>query len=451
MKAFANPLFILTLNLTFFMHAVSQEKPEVPEFMTIIVSASERLKDKISEAHKRFRKNSSERRFWVGYRFESRADIQFDHYYLHDDSGITISKGHGDFYLQEEDDLKAHVLHALSELGDEKSEKAYEVMRKEFLKHSRSNWGLFYLLDHKSLEISNIKLTHLYKESKFNDYPVYWFGEVDNSESFNYLSAIIDNDKYQKKIIKPAVFVLSLHEHPKVISRLTQVASNYQSFDIRKSAAFWLGQIAKEESLEALTQLFKTEENSEMKEKLVFSISQHHSERVIKQLTQIAQNDNDLEVREKAIFWLGQIDREESLDTLKELLENERNRKVKAKIVFAISQHKSESAAPILIEVAENDPDREVRKKAVFWLGQMAGKKTLDALSNIVENDEETEVKTKAVFAISQHQDKETAIDMLMDIAKNNPNPKVRKKAIFWLGQTGDDRAVVFFKEILTK
>ena len=68
-----------------------------------------------------------------------------------------------------------------------------------------------------------------------------------------------------------------------------------------------------------------------------------------------------------------------------------------------------------------------------------------------MENENETDLKTKAVFAISQHQDKEKAIDMLMNIAKNNSNPKVRKKAIFWLGQTGDERAVAFFKDILTR
>ncbi|MCH8956920.1 HEAT repeat domain-containing protein [candidate division KSB1 bacterium] len=445
----------LILNVTLVMmsfigKSYSQEKPELPEFMTLIETNSGKLQDKILAAQKRFRSESQENKFWMGYRFQPRTDIEFDRFYVHDDN-IIISRGHGDFYLQEEDDLKAHVLHALSELGDEKAEKAYEVMKKEFAKHSWTNWGLFFLLDGQNSEIRKIKLTHLYRKSRFDDFPVYWFGEINNNESFNYLTGLIKNDGYQKKVVKPAMFVLSLHEHPKVISYLTQTAAANKTFDIRKSAVFWLGQIPEEESFAALVQLFEKEKNLKMKEKLVFSISQHKSEKVVAELSRIAKNDDDFRVQEKAVFWLGQIDREETLDVLTEMLKNTQHRKLKEKIVFAISQHKSERAVPILIDVAENDKNREVRKKAIFWLGQMAGRKTLEALGDIVENEDETDLKTKAVFAISQHQDKEQAVDMLMDIARSNPNPKVRKKAIFWLGQTGDERAVAFFKDILTR
>lgn len=450
MKVFTKFLLTLTLNLGFFIPAHSQKKPELPEFMTLIETSSGKLQEKINAAQRRFRSESKESRFWVGYRFEPREDIGFDRFYVHDDN-ITLSRGRDDFYLQEEDDLKAHVLHALSDLGDEKAEKAYEVMKKEFAKHSWTNWGLFYLLDRQTLGIRKIKLTHLFRKRKFDGFPVYWFGEIDNNESFDYLTGLINNNSYQKKVVKPAVFVVSLHEHPKVISYLSQTAAENKAFDIRRSAVFWLGQIPEEESFAALVQLFEEEKNLRIKEKLVFSMSQHKSEKVVAQLAQIAKSDEDSEVREKAVFWLGQIDREETLNVLTDMLKETRQRKLKEKIVFAISQHKSERAVPILINVAENDKDREVRKKAIFWLGQMAGRKTLEALGDIVENEDETDLKTRAVFAISQHQDKQKAIDMLMKVARSNPNPKVRKKAIFWLGQTGDERAVAFFKDILTR
>ena len=167
-----NSKIMLMLKVTLVMMAFigksySQEKPELPEFMTLIEMASGKLQDNIVAAQKRFRSESQENKFWVGYRFEPRTDIEFDRFYVHDDN-ITISRGHGDVYLQEEDDLKAHVLHALSELGDAKAEKAYEVMKKEFSKHSWTNWGLFFLLDSQNSEIRKIKLTHLYRKSRFD-------------------------------------------------------------------------------------------------------------------------------------------------------------------------------------------------------------------------------------------------------------------------------------------
>ena len=74
-----------------------------------------------------------------------------------------------------------------------------------------------------------------------------------------------------------------------------------------------------------------------------------------------------------------------------------------------------------------------------------------DVLGKMVEShDADTEVQKQAVFAISQRP-KDEAVPLLIKIARTHAKPEVRKQAIFWLGQTGDERALEFFKEILTK
>ncbi len=444
---------IIVLQFAFFARmGTAQEGKHVPDFFIKAGSGSKKISDKIADAKKQFKNKYSDDKFWIGYQFELRDDIEFDDVYISDDGSITISRHHeGGFYIREDDDLDTHILNALSELGDEKAKQTLTKIKREIRSHSNTNIGLFYLLDAKSLDIAKIKLIYFSQEYKFENYPVYWFEQLDNQESFNYLSKIIDKNKNTRKVVKPAIFVLSLHKHQKVINLLSRIADSDRNFEIRKSAVFWLGQIPEEESFKALEQLFKKEKDGEMREKLVFSISQHESEKVVTLLTEIAKNDRDSDVREKAIFWLGQTDREESLDVLVDILKNVKSKRLKEKVVFSISQHESDRAAAILIEVAKKDQSTEVRKKAIFWLGQMAGKKTLEALGDIVQHDEETDVKTKAVFAISQHSDKDLAAEMLMDIAKNNNNPHVRKKAIFWLGQTGSERVIDYFKEILIK
>ncbi|MFQ5771373.1 MAG: HEAT repeat domain-containing protein [bacterium] len=430
----------------------AQEEIHVPDYFNKFGDGSKSLPERITRAQAHFKQTYPGNRFWIGYQFEPREDIEFDDIYIYDDGGITISRGGGHrFHLREDDDLDTHILHALSELGVEKAREALEKIKHEITNYSARNLGLFFLIDARNLNVLRVKLLYLHNKKKFEAYPVYWFGKIGNHESFAYLSKIVSHKNYPANVIKPAIFVLSLHKHPGIISFLTQTAKSDQYLEIRKSAVFWLGQIPGEESLQALVELFDQETNREMKEKMVFAISQHKSEKVMNRLTEIAKTDRDFEVREKAIFWLGQIDQEESLDILQEIMKNAHSNQIKEKCVFAISQHKSEKSASILIDLARNDKNYDVRKKAIFWLGQMAGKKTLAALSDIVETDEETDLKTKAVFAISQHSDKATAINMLMDIAKHNSNPEVRKKAIFWLGQSGDERAIDFFKEILIK
>jgi HEAT repeat protein len=46
---------------------------------------------------------------------------------------------------------------------------------------------------------------------------------------------------------------------------------------------------------------------------------------------------------------------------------------------------------------------------------------------------------------------KDEAIPILIRIARNHPKMPLRKAAIHVLGQTGDERAVAFFRELLSK
>ena len=113
--------------------------------------------------------------------------------------------------------------------------------------------------------------------------------------------------------------------------------------------------------------------------------------------------------------------------------------------------HVEEEGIGILINMASNERDIEVKKQAIFWLGQKAGERSLKVLGDTVNsNDADTEIQKQAVFAISQRS-KDESVPLLINIAKTHAKAEVRKQAIFWLGQTGDERAVTFFKEILSR
>ena len=40
---------------------------------------------------------------------------------------------------------------------------------------------------------------------------------------------------------------------------------------------------------------------------------------------------------------------------------------------------------------------------------------------------------------------------MLIKIARTHSKPEIRREAIFWLGRTGDERALAFLEELLSK
>jgi len=197
---------------------------------------------------------------------------------------------------------------------------------------------------------------------------------------------------------------------------------------VRRSAIFWLGQIPGHNQF--LVDLVRNEQES-------------------------------ASLRKEAAFAIGISKDAGAVAALEGLYAAITNREVKKQIIFAVSLDRSEDGLSsnrssddginFLVKVAESDSDRELRKQALFWLGQRAGKRSLEVLGAVVEkSDDDTEVQKQAVFAISQRA-KDEAVPLLIKIARTHPKPAVRKQAMFWLGQTGDERALEFFKEILSK
>ncbi len=391
--------------------------------------------------------------FWFGYRFNLRPGVNFHNVRINDNGDISISRhrhgDEGDFFEFGDADLETVTLQALSNLGDEE---AREKLKKKQPVSSVGNrhWGLFYQVYTEDNAVENIKLFNTGRRNNFGRHPVFWNSSVETSASADFLTAIVHNKTYSRKLLKTALFVLSLHDDNRVVQILSAVAAGNRSVEVRGSAAFWLGEIGSEKSLQSLMAIYPKENSRKMKEKLIFAISQHQSKQSLAFLANIARSDSDGEMRQKAVFWIGQDQQPSALQLLLQLLNETRSVELKEKIVFSISQHDSEEAIDALIKLARREPNHSVRKKAIFWLGQMAGKKSLSALGDIVEEDGQTEIKTKAVFAISQHDNEEEAADMLMKIARSNSNPEVRKKAIFWLGQIDSPRTIDFFKDILT-
>ena len=290
------------------------------------------------------------------------------------------------------------------------------------------NVGVFLLHDPGTGAIERVELYNLDRRREYSGYPVYWLGRAGNEESLTFLKGLIESNQ-ANRVGENAVAALAVHDDPRVDNILEDFARRSTNEKVRSTAVFWLGQTPGHHPF--LADLVRNEQES-------------------------------VKLRKEAAFSIGVSRDPQAMATLQSLFGSISNREVKKQIVFAASVNRSEifDGAPdkrdntgvdFLIKVAEGDPDREVRKQALFWLGQKAGQRSLDALGKVVDStDDDTEVQKQAVFAISQRP-KDEAVPLLIKIAKTHPKPAVRKQAIFWLGQTGDERALEFFKEVLTK
>ncbi len=282
------------------------------------------------------------------------------------------------------------------------------------------NLGVFLL--HEAGGIARVEIYNLDRSRNFDGHPVFWFGKAGNDESLNFLREMTENQQ-NKKNSEHGIVAIALHNDSRVGGMLKQFVRSLPGKDVRNSAVFWLGQIGGETPF--LSDL-------------------------------VVSDQENVEVRKQAAFAIGVSKDTNALPTLQSLFQSVNNREVKKQLVFAVSVHGNKEAGQdeainYLINIATSEKDVEVKKQAIFWLGQKAGDRSLKVLGDTVNsNDADTEVQKQAVFAISQRS-KDEAVPLLIDIAKTHTKAEVRKQAIFWLGQTGDERAVTFFKELLSK
>ena len=346
------------------------------------------LRAKIESAIRMARSSSTQTSFWVAYAFDVRPGVSVD---------VSYTDSHGTTYVS-----------GTSVNFNDDSGRMVETR----------NLGIFLLHESDGSPIIRVEVYNLDRPREYSRYPVYWAGRAGNLESLTLLKGLAMTGE-RRVVSKPATMAIGLHDDPQVGPLLKEIVRSSSDQEARKSAVFWLGMVPGEQAF----------------------------------LTDMVRNEQEpTELRKQAAFAIGVGKDASALSALQGLYSTVTSREVKKQIIFAASINKnSDEAVDFLVKVASDEPDRELKKQALFWLGQKAGKRALEVLGKTVEStDAETEVQKHAVFAISQRP-KDESVPILIKVARTHPKPEVRKQAIFWLGQTGDERALAFFKEILSK
>lgn len=385
------PFFLSILMLATVLTVADSTKAQRDGFIPV---EGTNLRSKLDAAISRGRAGSGQSRFWAAYSFDVRPGVAVD-LEIHNGSGTTIING-------------------TSFSTDSKME--------------TRNLGIFLLYDRGESAVQRVEIYNLDRRREYSGYPVYWLGRAGNEESLNLLKSFAESNQ-SNRVAEHAVAALAIHDDPRVDSILEDLVRRSNIEKVRSQAVFWLGQTPGHHPL--LAEIVRDEQ----------------------------ENEN---LRKEAAFSMGAGRDTEAMSTLQNLYGSINNREVKKQIIFAASiigndkrsaanDRGDEEGVNFLIKVAEKDADRELKKQAIFWLGQKAGKRSLDVLNRAMDsNDADTEVQKQVVFAISQRP-KEESVPLLIKIAKTHAKPEVRKQAIFWLGQTDDERALEFFKEILSK
>lgn len=348
------------------------------------------LKTKIDGAIAAGKTNAVNGRFWVAYQFEVRPGVAVDFEIVDSAGGIYISSDGTSMMFDQRNETRELGLFLM-----------YDAAQESFIR----------------ADIYNLRRTH-----EYSNYPVYWAGRISNDESLNFLKSVIDSPAPQlNRLAERAMFAIALHDDARVDGLLTEMIRRPLAEPLRSRAIHWLGNTPETQPKNTLfTEIVRnTQESTEARHAAMSALSMSRSAAV--------------------------------LPVLENLFETMPTRELKRRALTGISRNdNNDAAATYLIRVAEAEKDMDLRKSAISSLGRIAGQKSLGALTGTVDGDADIELQKQAVVAIGRRP-KDEAIPILIRTARNHPKMPIRKVAIQMLGQTGDERAVAFFRELLSK
>jgi hypothetical protein len=319
------------------------------------------LEKKFDRAFNEFKKGKKGDAYFTGYIFLSRHDIQFGDEGTSDSYRIYVDEANLKVRRRQKEGLTSRT-------NTDKEDTPVGII---FLHDG---------LNGKIVDLNQIDLTKTYA---IEDFPLYWFGQVDNDESFGFFTAQFE--KAEVQIQDEFIFFIGSHVHPEAGNFLRDVALGSYPSKARENAIFWLGSNKYDKSLTYLKEIYKKEESSKLREKVIFSLYLLGADAAVKELIDIARNDENSKVRKQAIFWLGQRASEESVKALKGVIDDTKEEtSVKESAVFAISQLPKDKSVPMLIQIAKSNQNPKVRENAIFWLGQKDGEEALKFFEEIL-------------------------------------------------------------------
>jgi hypothetical protein len=233
--------------------------------------------------------------------------------------------------------------------------------------------------------LERVAMSNLSLHFDLEGLPLIWLGEANDEESLAWLKKTYKQTG-KNEVKEHALAAIGIHQSPALtVPILASVLESQEPDELRKNAAFWLGQQNDPMAYDILMRAARTDRSPQVKEGAVFAISQLELAESVDGLIDLARTSEDRQVRHRAIFWLGQKASHKATQALKSMAYEGGETKLQEQAVFALSQLPGNEGVEALIKVAKTHPSAEVRKKAIFWLGETGDPRALEVLIEIVK------------------------------------------------------------------
>jgi len=218
--------------------------------------------------------------------------------------------------------------------------------------------------------------------------PFVWLTNVKPDESVAVLAGFVRNHNFEERddnrMGHEALTAIALHADESAERAMESFVRPTEREDLRKQAAFWLGESRGKAGFAVLQQMAKSDPSSEVRAQVTFALSVSREPGAIDEMIRMAHDDQNGHVRGQALFWLAQKAGKKAEGAITGAIENDPDTDVKKKAVFALSQMPKDEGVPKLIQVAQTNRNPAVRKQAMFWLGQSNDPRALEFFEKVL-------------------------------------------------------------------
>ena len=233
--------------------------------------------------------------------------------------------------------------------------------------------------------LADVGMSNLDLSFDFEDLPLYWLGKAPEEESLRLVEALFGRNRGEE-VREGLIAAAGCHGTPAlVLPFLEKVLGGDGADDLRKDAAFWIGQQNDAQGLRLLIKTARSDRSAEVREGAVFGISQVELPAAVDELVALARGADKRDVRKQAVFWLSQVASKKSGGVLEDIAASDGDLEIREQAVFALSQLENDQGLEALIRLARTHRDARIRKKAVFWLGESDDPRALEAIIAIIK------------------------------------------------------------------
>lgn len=233
--------------------------------------------------------------------------------------------------------------------------------------------------------LAEVRLSDLDLSLDFEGAPLYWLGKAADDQSLALIEGLYGRSKGDE-VREHLLAAAGCHGTPRIVLPfLEKVLNGDDPDELRKDAAFWIGQQNDDAGLRLLAKAARADRSEKVREGAVFGISQIDRPAAVDEIIALARGAERRDVRKQAVFWLGQMAAKKSGEVLEKIAVEDADLEIQEQAIFALSELPDGQGLDVLVRLAKTHPDPRLRKKAVFWLGESDDPRAVEALIAIVK------------------------------------------------------------------